>query len=257
MRESPMDPALLRQLLDRFQRGEIDREAVLEELRHFPLENLAEARIDHHRLLRRGMPEIVYGQGKSADQIIKICRRMMHAGGPVLVSRLGPDTLEEVRRAIPEAQVHAASRMLVMGKKTRRRRTGILICSAGTSDLAVAEEVQVTLEALGHAPDSLHDVGVAGLHRLLEKRREIARASLIIAVAGMEGALPSVIAGLVAAPVIGVPTSTGYGTSFGGVSALLSMLNSCAGGLVVVNIDNGVGAALAAHTMVGARRRVG
>jgi pyridinium-3,5-biscarboxylic acid mononucleotide synthase len=245
-----MTPRRLKTLLARFRKGDINLSATLDALRGLPFEDLGDARIDHHRTLRRGMPEIVLGSGKTAEQIVRICRRMKAAGGPVVVSRLTLATMAEVRRALPDAQVHEVARLAVLGRTPPQRATGILVCCAGTSDMPVAEEAAVTLESLGHKVDRLRDVGVAGVHRLLKSREELDRASVIIAVAGMEGALPSVIAGLVRCPVIGVPTSIGYGTAFGGLAALLGMLNSCAGGLVVVNIDNGVGAALAAHLIV-------
>jgi NCAIR mutase (PurE)-related protein len=250
-----MDPQRLRQLLTRFRRGDIGADEVLDALRHLPYEDLGDVKIDHHRRLRRGAPEIIYGEGKSPEQVVRIARKMAEAGGPVLATRLSAETLDEVERQLPRARLHRPARMAVMGRLPRRRRSGIVVCCAGTTDLPVAEEAAVSLEALGHAVTRLTDVGVAGLHRLLGTRSELSRASVVIAVAGMEGALPSVVAGMVGCPVIGVPTSVGYGAAFGGVSALLAMLNSCAGGVVVVNIDNGLGAALAADLMVRRRAR--
>jgi NCAIR mutase (PurE)-related protein len=250
-----MDPTRLRKLLDKLRKGEVGTAAVLEALRHLPFEDLGDTKIDHHRRLRRGAPEIIYGEGKSPEQVVRIAGRMAAAGGPVVATRLSEASLDELERSFPAAQVHRAARMAVLGKTPRKRRSGIVICCAGTTDLPVAEEAALTLEALGHTVTRLTDVGVAGLHRLLGSRQELSRAAVVIAVAGMEGALPSVVAGLVGCPVIGVPTSVGYGAAFGGVSALLSMLNSCAGGLLVVNIDNGLGAALAADLMVRPRRK--
>jgi NCAIR mutase (PurE)-related protein len=245
-----MDPAKLRQLLDRLRLGELGVDATMEALTHLPFEDLGDARVDHHRRLRRGAPEIIYGEGKSPDQIIRIARSMLAAGGPVLATRLAAAAMDELEQALPEATLHREARMAVLGAGPARRASGIVVCCAGTTDLPVAAEASITLEALGHQVTRLVDVGVAGLHRLLGERNELARAEVVIAVAGMEGALPSVVAGLVPCPVIGVPTSVGYGAAFGGLTALMAMLTSCAGGLVVVNIDNGLGAALAADLMV-------
>ncbi len=250
-----MDPARLRTLLEKLRKGKIGTAAALEALRHLPFEDLGDAKIDHHRCLRRGAPEIIYGEGKSAEQVARIAGRMAAAGGPVVATRLSEAALDRIERDFPGARLHRAARMAVVGRAPRKRRTGIVVCCAGTTDLPVADEAALTLEALGHAVTRITDVGVAGLHRLLGSRSELARARVVIAVAGMEGALPSVVAGLVGCPVIGVPTSVGYGVSAGGVSALLSMLSSCAGGLVVVNIDNGLGAALAADLMVRGGRK--
>jgi NCAIR mutase (PurE)-related protein len=249
-----MDPKRLRQILTRFRKGALGTEQVLEALRHLPYEDLGDAKIDHHRRLRRGAPEIIYGQGKTPEQVVRIAMRMIEAGGPVLATRLSDASLDEIERQIPRAILQRLARMAVMGRRPRRRKSGIVVCCAGTTDLPVAEEAATTLEALGHEVTRLTDVGVAGLHRLLGTRAELDRASVVIAVAGMEGALPSVVAGMVSCPVIGVPTSVGYGAAFGGIGALLAMLNSCAGGVVVVNIDNGLGAALAADLMVRRRR---
>ena len=250
-----MDPAKLRQLLDRLRRGDLGVDATMEALTHLPYEDLGDARVDHHRRLRRGAPEIIYGEGKSPDQIIRIASSMLAAGGPVLATRLAAEAMDELERALPGVKLHRQARMAVVGRSPRRRASGIVVCCAGTTDLPVADEASITLEALGHQVTRLVDVGVAGLHRLLGEKHELARAQVVIAVAGMEGALPSVVAGLVPCPVIGVPTSVGYGVAFGGLTALMAMLTSCAGGLVVVNIDNGLGAALAADLMV--RRKPG
>lgn len=250
-----MDPERLRQILTRFRKGELGTEQVLDALRHLPYEDLGDAKIDHHRRLRRGAPEIIYGQGKTPEQIVRIAGKMIEAGGPVLATRLSDEALDEIERQIPRALIQRQARMAVMGRRARRRKSRIVVCCAGTTDLPVAEEAATTLEALGHEVSRLTDVGVAGLHRLLATRSELTGASVVIAVAGMEGALPSVVAGMVSCPVIGVPTSVGYGAAFGGISALLAMLNSCAGGVVVVNIDNGLGAALAADLMVSRRSK--
>ena len=245
-----MQPAQLRRLLDRLVDGQIDIEEVLERLATLPFEDIGDARIDHHRALRRGAPEIIFGQGKSPEQIVRIAERMLAAGGTVIASRLSPEALTAIETGLPAAATHPEARLAVIGPLPSRRQSGALVCCAGTTDIPVAEEAALTLEALGHEVTRLTDIGVAGLHRLLASHETLAAASVIIVVAGMEGALPSVVAGLVACPVIGVPSSVGYGTSLGGISALLSMLNSCSGGLLVVNIDNGVGAALAAHAIL-------
>jgi len=246
----PMDATRLRRLLEQLRHGDIGVDGAMNALAHLPFEDLGDARIDHHRRLRRGAPEIIYGQGKSPEQILRIARHMAAAGGPVLATRLSPEAMAEIEEKLPEAAVHPSARMAVMGTRPRQRQSGIVVCCAGTTDLPVADEAAITLEALGHQVARIADVGVAGLHRLLGTREELTRASVVIAVAGMEGALPSVVAGLVPCPVIGVPTSVGYGAAFGGITALMAMLTSCAGGLVVVNIDNGLGAALAADLMV-------
>jgi NCAIR mutase (PurE)-related protein len=245
-----MDPAKLRQLLDRLRQGDLGVDAAMESLAHMPYEDLGDAKVDHHRRLRRGAPEIIYGEGKRPDQIIRIARSMLAAGGPVLATRLAEVAMDEIAQALPEATLHRDARMAVLGAHPPSQATGIVVCCAGTTDLPVADEACITLEALDHQVTRLVDVGVAGLHRLLGEKEELARAEVVIAVAGMEGALPSVVAGLVPCPVIGVPTSVGYGAAFGGLTALMAMLTSCAGGLVVVNIDNGLGAALAADLMV-------
>lgn len=245
-----MQPAQLRRLLDRFRQGEIGIEKVLERLATLPFEDIGDARIDHHRVLRRGAPEIIFGEGKSPDQIVRIAERMLAAGGMAIASRLSAPALAAIEARLPAAATYPEARLAVIGARPARRPTGALVCCAGTTDIPVAEEAALTLEALGHEVSRLTDIGVAGLHRLLASHEELVAASVIITVAGMEGALPSVVAGLVACPVIGVPTSVGYGVSMGGISALLAMLNSCSGGLLVVNIDNGVGAALAAHAIL-------
>ncbi len=247
---SLMDANSLRQLLERVRRGDIGVDGAVNALAHLPFEDLGDALIDHHRRLRRGVPEIIFGQGKSPEQILRIAEHMVAAGGPVLATRLSQEALDEIEVRLPDAVLHRSARMAVMGSRPSRRQSGIVVCCAGTTDLPVADEAAITLEALGHRVARITDVGVAGLHRLLGTREELTRASVVIAVAGMEGALPSVVAGLVPCPVIGVPTSVGYGAAFGGITALMAMLTSCAGGLVVVNIDNGLGASFAADLMV-------
>ena len=242
-----MDRDALKRLLRRVRSGGVGIEDALEQLRHLPFEDLGFATLDHHRALRRGYPEVVYGQGKTAEQVAAIVDRLARAGQTVLVTRVGPDVHERVRTRHPAALYHAVPRLIVVPmKKAAKPRPGVLVLSAGTSDLPVAEEAAVTAEVLGNAVERVYDVGVAGLHRLLARRVALAKARVIVAVAGMEGALPSVVAGLTDCPVIGVPTSTGYGAGAGGEAALLAMLNSCAGGIGVVNIDNGFGAGLLA-----------
>lgn len=245
-----MDPRRLRDLLQRFRERAVSLDQVMAGLRDLPFEDIGDAKIDHHRRLRRGAPEIVYGEGKTPDQIVRICERMTAAGGPVVATRLSEPALQALQERIAGVRAHPEAGVAVMGRSVRKRKTGIVVCSGGTTDGPVAEEAAVVLEALGHQVTRLVDIGVAGLHRLLSTRSELDRARVIIAVAGMEGALPSVVAGMTGCPVIGVPTSVGYGAAFGGIAALLSMLTSCAGGLMVVNIDNGVGAALGADLIV-------
>ena len=246
-----MTESELQQLLDRVRDGEVPpSEAsarLLGALRAAPFENLGFARVDTHRELRQGFPEVVLGLGKSPAQIAAIAARICQGGQALLVTRADPAAFDAVRAAVPGVSYHADARAitLVQGDVPKGKGT-ILIACAGTSDIAVAEEAAVTAEVMGNCVDRLYDVGVAGLHRLLSERSRLEAARVIIVVAGMEGALPSVVAGLVQVPVIAVPTSIGYGASFGGLAALLGMLNSCANGVSVVNIDNGFGAAATA-----------
>lgn len=213
-------------------------------LRLLPFEDLGFARVDHHRSLRQGFPEVVFGAGKTPAQVAAIAGSIVEAGHPLLVTRTDAMTYEAVTRVVPEARFHEQAGAITYRTDTTPTGRGtILIVAAGTSDLPVAEEARVAAATLGNRTDALYDVGVAGLHRLLAERDRLDEARVIIAVAGMEGALPSVIGGLVGVPVIAVPTSVGYGASFGGLAALLGMLNSCASGIAVVNIDNGFGAA--------------
>jgi pyridinium-3,5-biscarboxylic acid mononucleotide synthase len=239
---------VLRDLLARVAAGEIPADDALERLKHLPFEDLGFARIDHHRALRVGFPEVIFGQGKTAEQVAAIAERLRAGGTNVLVTRLPADVAAEVRDRLPGLSYDPLSRtaVLTVNAPVVEARGTVLVVAAGTTDLPVAEEAVRTLEAFGHPVDRLYDVGVSGLHRLLASKEQIVSASVLIVVAGMEGALPSVVAGLVDRPVIAVPTSVGYGAAFGGLSALLGMLNSCAAGLTVVNIDNGFGAAVAA-----------
>ena len=244
----------LRQLLDAVHDGTIDAstasDRILQALRAAPLDDLGYARVDTHRHFRQGFPEVVFGVGKTPAQIAAIAERIVAGGHSLLVTRATPEAYAAVHAIAPDATYHADARAITRpagdipaGKGT------VLIACAGTSDLAVAEESAVTAELMGNAVDRLYDVGVAGIHRLLGERDRLHAARVIIVVAGMEGALPSVVGGLVSVPVIAVPTSVGYGASFGGIAALLGMLNSCANVISVVNIDNGFGAACVASAI--------
>ena len=228
--------------------GRLAPGAALDRLRHLPYEDLEFARIDHHRALRQGQPEVVFCEGKTLEQVVAICERLAAATGAFLGTRASEAMAEALRRRFPGVQWNAAARTVFQPAADASPPSGgpVLIVSAGTSDLPVAEEAAVVAEAFGTRVERLMDVGVAGLHRLLSAGDVLRQARVVIVVAGMEGALPSVVGGLVAVPVIAVPTSVGYGASFGGLAALLGMLNSCAAGVTVVNIDNGFGAAAAA-----------
>jgi len=243
-----MNQTTLRAVLDAVREGSLTVDAAHTELmgalRDAPYENLGFARIDHHREIRQGFPEVVFGQGKTPAQVVEISERIVAKGHNLLVTRASRDIWEAVEPRLTGAIFHNTARTIVLKQVEPPPGTGtVLVACAGTADLPVAEEAAVTAEALGNEVERLFDVGVAGLHRLLDARSRLDAARVLIVVAGMEGALPSVIGGLVRCPVIAVPTSVGYGASFGGIAALLSMLNSCASGLGVVNIDNGFGAA--------------
>lgn len=246
-----MQEQQLRALLDEVAVGTLAVSEAVERLRHLPYEDLGYAQIDHHRALRQGQPEIIYGEGKSAEQIAGIVRVMRERGSNVLVTRLAADKAQTLQSVFAAATYHAAARCLTLeASDSEVRGYGtILVVAAGTSDLPVAEEALVTARFLGNKAELLCDVGVAGIHRLLSRVELIRSATVLIVVAGMEGALPSVVGGLVNRPVIAVPTSVGYGAAFGGIAALLGMLNTCASGVTVVNIDNGFGAACAASLM--------
>ena len=215
---------------------------ILAALREQPFEDLGFAKIDHHREIRQGFPEVILGLGKTPDQIAAIAAQIVAREHPLLITRAEPAAWTAVKQAIPKAEYHEVARCITVKGAIAPGKGTIALCSAGTSDLPVAEEAAVTAEILGNSVERIYDVGVAGIHRVLAQRDRLASARVVIVVAGMEGALPSVVAGMVGVPVIGVPTSIGYGASFGGVSALLGMLNSCANGVSVVNIDNGYGA---------------
>ena len=223
---------------------------IVDILRRIPFEDLGFARVDHHRSLRQGFPEVVFGAGKTAGQIAAIAEAIVGAGHSLLVTRTDAAAHAAVQKVVPDATFHECARSITYRSAVKPTGQGtVLIVAAGTSDLPVAEEARVSSETLGNHTDTLYDVGVAGLHRMLAERERLESARVIVAVAGMEGALPSVIGGLVRAPVIAVPTSIGYGASFGGLTALLGMLNSCASGVAVVNIDNGFGGAAMASAI--------
>jgi pyridinium-3,5-biscarboxylic acid mononucleotide synthase len=248
-----MSPDALLELFAALQNGTATPQEALKRLTHMPYEDIEFAKIDHHRSLRTGMPEVIYAAGKTDEQVVEIFDRMAQKGGNVLATRATPVMAELVRERIPAATYHAVARTLFLRQKESVPLPGPLaILCAGTSDLPVAEEAAVTAELMGNHVERIYDVGVAGLHRLLAQRPVLEKARVIIACAGMEGALPTVVAGLVRAPVIAVPTSVGYGASFGGIAALLGMLNSCAPNISVVNIDNGFGAACVATSILSA-----
>lgn len=242
----------VRKLLEAVKSGKLSLDAAIERLRHLPFEDLGFAKIDHHRSLRQGHPEVVYARGKTPKQVAEIVRGMLRAGGShnILVTRADRKIFAAVKRLARAAKFHELSGAITIERSRAIHGKGlILVVTAGTSDIPVAEEALVTAQSFGNRAEAIYDVGVAGLHRLLGHREKLAAARAIICVAGMEGALPSVVAGLVAAPVIAVPTSTGYGSSFGGLAALFAMLNSCASNVTVVNIDNGFGAACVASAI--------
>ncbi len=239
-----MDESHLRQLLDEVASGQLDVQTALHRLRGMPFEDLGFAKVDHHRALRTGFPEVIFCPGKTPEQVSRIAAAMREHDQVVLATHASTEVYQAVQAVAPEAVYHEEARIVQVGQPEimQHQWGSVLVMSAGTSDIPVAEEARVTVAAAGCQVQSLYDVGVAGLHRLLDHREMLEQATVIIVVAGMEGALPSVVGGLVSAPVIAVPTSVGYGASFGGLSALLAMLNSCASGVVVVNIDNGFGA---------------
>ncbi len=235
-------------LLQRLADGEIDVQSALRLLAVTPVEQLSFATVDTHRALRQGAPEVILGEGKTAEQIVSIAVRLAEHHGGFLATRLSAEAAATLALRFPEARFGSLARTAYLAPPSPppAGRGTVLIITAGTADMPVAEEAAMTSAALGDTVEQLTDVGVAGIHRLLTRREELARAAVIIVIAGMDGALPSVVGGLVSVPVIAVPTSVGYGATFGGVAALLTMLNSCASGVTVVNIDNGFGAAFAA-----------
>jgi NCAIR mutase (PurE)-related protein len=233
----------LRALLEDVRNGATDVDSALERVRHLPFEDLGFAKVDHHRALRHGMPEVIFGLGKTTDQVIAIAGKLLERADNVLITRSNPAMAERVVKELPDAEYFPLSGAIRFWRNREIRGKGkIAVVCAGTSDIPVAEEAQVTAEAMGNEVDTIHDIGVAGIHRLISNRARLAEARVIVVCAGMEGALPSAVGGLVSVPVIAVPTSVGYGASFHGLAALLGMLNSCASNVTVVNIDNGFGA---------------
>ena len=238
----------LEQLLNRVRRGDVSVATALDRLRHLPYEDLGFARVDSHRAIRQGFPEVIFCQGKTVAQAVAIARRCLERHGILLATRASREIFEAIKAKERRAQYHPLSHTIVVKPARPARPAGhVLVLSAGTSDIPVAEEAAVTADILGSRVETLYDVGVAGLHRILDTREALNAARVLVVVAGMDGVLPSVVGGLVDKPVVAVPTSVGYGASFQGVAALLTMLNSCASGVAVVNIDNGFGAGVLAH----------
>ncbi len=246
-----MDKESLLQILSNVAAGKTSVEEAAKTLKNLSFEDINYAHIDHHRSLRKGFPEVIFGQEKTSDQIIGIMEKMLHQENIVLVTRIDQNQAEKVVTRFPEAVFHQDARMLILEKKKMpiQGKGTILVLSAGTSDIPIAKEAYLTAEAMGNRVESVFDVGVAGIHRLLDHQTMIDKASVLIVVAGMEGALPSVVAGMVSRPVIAVPTSVGYGVSLGGLTALFAMLNSCSSNVSVVNIDNGFGAGYVASVI--------
>ena len=241
----------IRKMLEDVRSGEVDIDAAMTQIEGLPFEDIGFAHIDHHRSLRKGFPEVIFCEGKTVNQVVEIGKRLV-ANGSLLATRVSDDQGEALLEAIPGAERQLTSRTVIYRHpefKPPKTRGRILVLSAGTSDLPVAEEAATTADIMGNEVECVFDVGVAGIHRLLAYRERMTQASVLIVVAGMEGALPSVVGGMVDVPVIAVPTSIGYGASFGGLAALLGMLNSCSAGVTVVNIDNGFGAGYSASLM--------
>jgi NCAIR mutase (PurE)-related protein len=241
-----MERQHLRTLLEDVRAGDVEVDAALEHLATMPFEDLGDAMVDHHRALRQGFPEVIFGHGKTPAQVASIFAALAARSPRVLATRVGREAAESVLDAVPDALFHEPARLLVLEREPLERVPAVAVVTAGTSDVPIAEEAALTAEVMGNAVHRFYDVGVAGLHRLLAVLPRIRACNAVVVIAGMEGALPSVVGGLVSVPVIAVPTSVGYGASLGGVAALLGMLNSCATGVSVVNIDNGFGAAAVA-----------
>jgi len=238
-----LNPESIRKLFDQVRRGKLSPEEAVDRLRHLPFEDLGFAKVDHHRALRAGMPEVILGENKTPAQVAQIFSRLSRHGGNVLATRASKEQYVAVKKKVRKAEYRELARAIVLRRDHTKHGKGVIaVVSAGTSDIPVAEEAVVTAEIMGNDVEHLFDVGVAGIHRLLAHRETLTRARVIIVCAGMEGALPSVVGGLVGVPVIAVPTSIGYGAAFKGVAALLGMMNSCASNVSVVNIDNGFGA---------------
>jgi len=242
-----MNSESIRKLFDDVRRGKLTPDDAVARLRHLPFEDLGFAKVDHHRAIRVGMPEVIFGERKTPAHLAQIFAKLAKQGGNVLATRSDEKQFAAVKKKVRTAEYRELARAIVLQRDSKQYGKGtVAVVSAGTSDIPVAEEAVVTAEIMGNAVEHFYDVGVAGIHRLLANREALTRARVVIVCAGMEGALPSVVGGLVGVPVIAVPTSVGYGASFGGIAALLAMLNSCASGVTVVNIDNGFGAGYAA-----------
>jgi len=243
-----MQAELLRELLNEVRAGSRTVESAIEQLRDFPFEDLGYARLDHHRVLRKGFPEVVFCEGKTIERTVEILERLAQKHSPVLATRASPEVYNAVVARLPQASYFEEARIIQLGVNSdSRTESKVLVVCAGTADVPVAEEAAVTAGAMGSRVERLYDVGVAGVHRLLAAHDILKAANVIVVVAGMDGVLPTIVGGLVASPVIAVPTSVGYGTGLGGTAALMTMLNACAPGIAVVNIDNGFGAGYLAH----------
>jgi pyridinium-3,5-biscarboxylic acid mononucleotide synthase len=248
-----MDNKRLKSLLEKVRSGKMPVDEALDRLRTLPYDDLGYAKLDLHRGIRTGFPEVVFCQGKTCEQSVEIVRRLAQHHTKILATRVAPDVAERIAEAVAGCTYHSSARILIVDKQKGKAKKAVpdkkyvMVLCAGTADLPVAEEAAITAEAMGSRVERSYDVGVAGLHRLLDQRDRILQANVLIVVAGMEGALPSVVGGMASCPVIAVPTSVGYGASFGGLAALLAMLNSCAAGIAVMNIDNGFGAGYFAH----------
>jgi pyridinium-3,5-biscarboxylic acid mononucleotide synthase len=252
-----MNPQQILDLLEKIRSGALTPDEGLERLKHLPYEDLGFARVDHHRTLRQGFPEVIFSPGKKPEQVVAIVKSLLRQKSNILVTRSDAGTYKLVRRAVRKAEFHPSARAITIVHDTTEYGEGkIYVVCAGTSDIPVAEEAALTARLMGNTVETAYDVGVAGIHRLLNIREALTEASVVIVVAGMEGALASVVGGMLSVPVIAVPTSIGYGSSFGGLASLLAMLNSCASNVVVVNIDNGFGAGYVA-SLINRKRKKG
>jgi pyridinium-3,5-biscarboxylic acid mononucleotide synthase len=242
-----MDHEQLRELLEGVQARKVSVPLAIDRLKTLPYEDLGYAAVDHHRSIRQGFPEVIFGEGKTQEQVVGIAKGLLKRGSRLLATRVDPVVARALRRLDRHAVYHESARAVVIQRRKHDLKGDVLVVTAGTSDIPVAEEARVTAEVMGSRVEALYDVGVAGIHRILDRHGRLLRARVVIVVAGMDGVLPSVVGGLVDRPVLAVPTSRGYGASFGGLAALLTMLNSCAAGIGVLNIDNGFGAGCLAH----------
>ncbi|MCG3161252.1 MAG: Pyridinium-3,5-biscarboxylic acid mononucleotide synthase [Acidobacteria bacterium] len=242
-----MDQERLKELLLQFREGRMELDQALERLRHLPYEDLGYAQVDHHRSIRQGFPEVIFGQGKTPGQIAGIASALLERSSNLLITRTNRETFEQIKAIAEAAEYHQSCNAISVRRDVTLRGRGVIaVVTAGTSDIPVADEAAITAEIMGNRVERIFDVGVAGIHRVLGRRESLQSARVIVCAAGMEGALPSVVGGLVSVPVIAVPTSIGYGASFNGIAALLGMLNSCSSNVTVVNIDNGFGAGFVA-----------